>query len=46
MVITIMRNKRKKIDNFKILNETKKIAFEKEHLTKEEIKEYSVLFII
>ena len=39
-------NKRKKIDNFKILNETKKIAFEKEHLSKEEIKEYSILFIM
>ena len=39
-------NKRKKIDNFKILNETKKIASEKEHLSKEEIKEYSILFIM
>ncbi len=39
-------NKRKKVENFKILNETKKIAFEKEHLSKEEIKEYSILFII
>ncbi len=39
-------NKRKKIDNFKILNETKKIAIEKEHLSKEEIKEYSILFIM
>ena len=39
-------SKRKKINNFKILNETKKIAFEKEHLSKEEIKEYSILFIM
>ena len=39
-------NNRKKIDNFKILNETKKIASEKEHLSKEEIKEYSILFIM
>ena len=37
---------RKKIQNYKILNETKKIAFEKEHLSKEEIKEYSILFIM
>ena len=39
-------NNRKKIDNFKILNETKKIASEKEHLSKEEIKEYAILFIM
>ena len=39
-------SKRQKIDNFKILNETKKIASEKEHLSKEEIKEYSILFIM
>ena len=39
-------NNRKKIDNFKILNETKKISSEKEHLSKEEIKEYSILFIM
>ena len=39
-------SKRKKINSFKILNETKKIAFEKEHLSKEEIKEYSILFIM
>ena len=39
-------NKRQKIDNFKILNETKKIVSEKEHLSKEEIKEYSILFIM
>ncbi len=37
---------RKKIQNYKILNETKKIAVAKEHLTKEEIKEYSILYIM
>ena len=29
-----------------MLNETKKISFAKDHLTKEEIKEYSILFIM
>jgi len=38
--------KRKKINNYRILNETKKIAVAKEHLTKEEIKEYSILYIM
>ena len=38
--------KRKKINNYKILNETKKIAIAREHLTKEEIKEYSILYIM
>ena len=37
---------RKKINNYKILNETKKIAVAKEHLTKEEIKEYSILYVM
>ena len=37
---------RKKYRNYKILNETKKIAISKEHLTKEEIKEYSILYIM
>ena len=35
-------DKRKKISSYKILNETKKIAVAKDHLTKEEIKEYSI----
>ena len=38
--------KKKKINNYRILNETKKIAVAKEHLTKEEIKEYSILYIM
>jgi len=37
---------RKKYRNYKILHETKKIAISKEHLTKEEIKEYSILYIM
>ncbi len=36
----------KKIDSYKILKETKKIAVARDHLTKEEIKEYSILYII
>ena len=39
-------DRRKKISSYKILNETKKIAVAKDHLTKEEIKEYSILYII
>ena len=39
-------DKRKKISSYKVLNETKKISIAKEHLTKEEIKEYSILFIM
>ena len=39
-------DKRKKVNNYKILNETKKIAIAREHLTKEEIKEYSILYIM
>ena len=39
-------NRRKKINSYKMLNETKKISFAKDHLTKEEIKEYSILFIM
>ena len=38
--------KKKKINNYRILNETKKIVVAKEHLTKEEIKEYSILYIM
>ena len=38
--------KGKKINNYRILNETKKIAVAKDHLTKEEIKEYSILYIM
>ena len=38
--------RRKKINSYKILNETKKIAVSKDHLTKEEIKEYSILYIM
>ena len=36
----------RKQDNYKALNETKKILFSKEHLTKEEIKEYSILYVM
>ena len=39
-------DKRKKANTYKVLNETKKISVEKEHLTKEEIKEYSILYIM
>ena len=39
-------NNRKKVENYKILNETMKIAVAREHLTKEEIKEYSILYIM
>ena len=39
-------DKRKKVNNYKILNETKKIVIAREHLTKEEIKEYSILYIM
>ena len=38
--------KGKKINNYRVLNETKKISVAKEHLTKEEIKEYSILYIM
>ena len=37
---------RKKINNYRILKETKKISIAKEHLTKEEIKEYSILYVM
>ena len=37
---------RRNYKTYKILNETKKIAVSKEHLTKEGIKEYSILYII
>ncbi len=39
----------KKFKNFqtsRMLNETKKISIAKDHLTKEEIKEYSILYVI
>ena len=39
-------DRRKKMSSYKILSETKKIAVAKDHLTKEEIKEYSILYII
>jgi len=38
--------KRKRMKSYKILQETKKIAVAREHLTKEEIKEYSILYIM
>ncbi len=38
--------KGKKINNHRILNETKKILVAKDHLTKEEIKEYSILYVM
>tara|TARA_Y100001970_G_scaffold101511_1_gene127467 strand:+ start:1156 stop:2919 length:1764 start_codon:yes stop_codon:yes gene_type:complete len=37
---------RRRMSSYKILNETKKIAVARDHLTKEEIKEYSILYII
>jgi len=39
-------SKRKEVKSYKILQETKKIAIAREHLTKEEIKEYSILYIM
>ena len=36
----------KKNRSYRILNETKRISVAKEHLTKEEIKEYSILYIM
>ncbi len=36
----------KKRDSYKMLNETKKISVARDHLTKEEIKEYSILYIM
>jgi len=38
--------KRRESKSYKILQETKKIAVAREHLTKEEIKEYSILYIM
>ncbi len=38
--------KRREVKSYKILQETKKIAVAREHLTKEEIKEYSILYIM
>tara|TARA_B100000945_G_C20402973_1_gene608397 strand:- start:197 stop:1963 length:1767 start_codon:yes stop_codon:yes gene_type:complete len=39
-------NKRKNVESYKVLQETKKIVVAREHLTKEEIKEYSILYIM
>ena len=36
----------KRINSYRVLNETKKIAVERDHLSKEEIKEYSILYIM
>ncbi len=38
--------RRKNFTSYRILNETKKISVAKEHLSKEEIKEYSILYIM
>ena len=42
----LQKIKGKIINNYRILNETKKISVAKEHLSKEEIKEYSILYIM
>ena len=39
-------NKRKITNNFRVLNETKQLSVAKSHLTKEEIKEYTILYIM
>jgi len=39
-------NKRKRTNNFRVLNETKQLSVAKSHLTKEEIKEYTILYIM
>ncbi len=39
-------DKRRRVENYKILKQTKEIAVAREHLTKEEIKEYSILYIM
>ena len=39
-------NKRANIKSYKVLQETKQIAVARDHLTKEEIKEYSILYIM
>ena len=39
-------SKGKQAKSYRILQETKKIAVAREHLTKEEIKEYSILYIM
>ena len=41
--INIRNNKSK---SYRILNETKRISVAKDHLSKEEIKEYSILYIM
>ena len=42
----MQKGKGKIINNYRILSETKKISVAKEHLSKEEIKEYSILYIM
>ena len=37
---------KEKRDNYKILKETKNISIARDHLTKEEIKEYSILYVM
>tara|TARA_B100000029_G_scaffold511656_1_gene606276 strand:- start:2213 stop:3982 length:1770 start_codon:yes stop_codon:yes gene_type:complete len=39
-------SKKRELRNYKVLQETKKISVRREHLTKEEIKEYSILYIM
>ena len=39
-------NKTKKRNNLKVLSETKKVVKARDHLSKEEIKEYSILYIM
>ncbi len=39
-------NKKNKFKSYKILQETKKLSIARDHLTKEEIKEYSILYIM
>ena len=42
----LQKGKGKITNNYRILSETKKISVAKEHLSKEEIKEYSILYIM
>ena len=42
----LQKIKGKIINNYRILNDTKKISVAREHLSKEEIKEYSILYIM
>ena len=39
-------DRRKGLKSYKILHETKKLSIARDHLTKEEIKEYSILYIM